>query len=266
MVLEKQDGAMKFAHPKSCVKCYHCVAICPEDAVTCDEFPLEAFTPMSRARPATPAGTRNLLLQRRSIREFKNKEVSRKLLEELVHVGAHAPTGHNHQGVHLTIINDQEKIRKLDLRITRAFNALVSIFDNPVGQNVLKNLDRIPAAEALVDSMEAQKRFQKAGEPRSLAIFRGAPVLVLAHTGQDALTGHDDSIIALSHMMAVANAHGLGATWIGLIVGAVKLDPSLKRALGIPRKHTLDAAMILGWPKYKYRRHVPRKPIPVKWM
>jgi hypothetical protein len=66
--------------------------------------------------------------------------------------------------------------------------------------------------------------------------------------------------------MFAGEAHGLGATWLGLLVAASMLDPAIKKMLGIPMSHFLNAAMILGWPRYKYKRIVPRKSVSVKWI
>jgi len=267
LVIEKQDKDYAVAHPNACIKCYHCVAVCPEDAVSCGEFPLDDFAIIGSKKPASAAAMRNLLMQRRSVREFKNRPVPRKLLDELVSLALHAPTGHNAQCVNITVITDTEVINSVDRRITRTFEALASLTDAPMAEELLKTLAGRDSAGLVLEQKKTLRRALAAGEPRSFLVFRGAPVLVLAHNKPGAgLTTRDDAIIALTHMMLAANAHGLGATWIGYIVGAARVDPTLKRRLGIPMRHSLDAAFILGWPKYSYKRAIPRAVKNVKWI
>lgn len=267
LVIEKADKEYRVAHPAACIKCYHCVAVCPEDAVTCDAYALKAFETIGNKKPAGSAAMRNLLMQRRSVREFRNKPVPRKLLEELVALGLHAPTGHNAQGVHITVITDRDIINGVDRRIARTFEALASLTDAPMAEELIKTLAGRDNAGLVIEQKKTLRRAAAAGEPRSLLVFRSAPVLVLAHTPPNGgLTTRDDAVIALTHMMLAANSHGLGATWIGYIVGAARIDPTLKRRLGLPMRHSLDAAFIMGWPKYSYKRTIPRKVQNVKWI
>jgi nitroreductase len=267
LAIEKVGKDYVFAHPNACISCYHCVAVCPADAVTCDEFPLEAFELIGTRKPATAAAARNLIMQRRSVREFKNKPVPRKLIEDLVSIALHAPTGRNAQGVHVTVITDADLINKVDKRITRTFEAIASLIENPMAEEILKTLAGRESGERVLEQKNILRRASEAGEPRSMLVFRGAPVLVLAHSAPGGgMIARDDANIAMTTMMLAANAHGLGATWIGYIVGAAKIDPTLKRRLGIPMRHSLDSAFILGWPKYSYKRLIPRSVKNVKWI
>lgn len=53
------------------------------------------------------------ILTRRSIRAFKNKEIPREELEQIVQAGLYAPSGQNRQTWKFTVVTDREKIRKL---------------------------------------------------------------------------------------------------------------------------------------------------------
>lgn len=267
LVMERENGRMEYAHGNVCILCYHCVAVCPEGAVACEEFGLDEFRTLDRLKPATSMAARGLLLRRRSVREFKNREVPRTLIEELAEAAAQAPTGSNAQPVHLSIITDRNVINKVDRRITRAFGSLVGFFDNPVGEGLIRVVGGSGGAGKYEDARALVQRIEAAGAPRNLQVFRGAPVVMIAHTAPGGGSFvRDDCVIALSHAMFLANAHGLGATWIGFIVSAARIDPTLKKPLGVPRKNTMHAAMILGWPKYAYKRAIPRRPLQTKWI
>jgi nitroreductase/NAD-dependent dihydropyrimidine dehydrogenase PreA subunit len=266
LVIEMKNNTAVFVHPKSCWACWHCVAVCPSDAVTCSEFPLESFKPVGKATFPSPAAMRNLLLARRSVREFKDKPVPRGLLEEFVITASHAPTGHNSQCTEISVITDRERINSLDARIMRQYEMLLSLFDNPVSKAAAGFAGGKKAFEMLMTFREDIKRYRLAGAPAKHHILRGAPALMVAHAGPAAVNGKDDCVIALTHVMFDAMAHGLGATWMGYLAGAAMISPAIKKSLGVPMINLVHAAIILGWPKYSYKRFIPRKTARVTWI
>ncbi|MFA6449928.1 MAG: nitroreductase family protein [bacterium] len=266
LVIESVEAGMEPVHEDSCIKCYHCVAVCPESAVSCDEFSIEEFRMINDVDEGIAAGVENQLMSRRSVREFKNKPVSRELLEKLIEIAGHAPTGHNAQAVEFSVISDRELIDSLDTRILKKFDRLVSLAGSTVGETIVAMFAGKKMAKDIIESGTAIKRFLNSEGHGKLHIFRGAPVLIVAHCGAGALTGKDDCVTALCHMLFAAEASGLGGTWIGYLVGAARIDSKLKQPLGVPASNTIHSAMILGWPKYKYKRMIPRKNLPVKWI
>lgn len=267
LVIENLESGANPTYMKSCIKCYHCVAICPTAAVTCDEFKLDEFRPAGEFKTiASPAAIRNMIAMRRSVREFKDKEVPRELLEELAATASLAPTGTNAQGVKLSIVTDKKTIDKLDNRVAKTLDAMTSLLANPVGDTLIRAFSGKEMAEKLSNSREGMERYKTGEGLKRKRIFRGAPVLISAYSGPEQMAGKDDAVIALTQMAMLAQAHGLGATWLGLLVGATKIDPTIKKQIGISLTENLHSAMILGWPKYKYKRAIPRKQIPVKWI
>lgn len=266
IVIEKVNGNYEFVHKNSCIMCYHCVAVCPAEAVTCDAYPLSAFPKIGKTAAAAPAEVRELLMRRRSVREFKNKEIPRKTLEQLMEIAVHAPTGSNSQAVGFSVITNRELINKMDRKIMTGFSKLATLVDNPIAVSLVCALAGKKAGDKIVGTKDSLDRYMKAGEPKSFHVFRGAPALIVAHAGGDSSVGKDDCIIALAHVNMAAESMGLGATWIGYLVAAARIDPSLKKHFGVPANRSLHAAMILGWPKYKYKRAIPRKSAGVKWI
>lgn len=266
LVISKIDNDMVFAYENSCISCYHCVAVCPVGAVQCDEFPLDDFKKIPATKPPSAASIRNLLLSRRSVREFKNKEVSRELLEKLIEIASCSPTGSNEQRVSLSIITDKNVLDSIDARVYKTFDSIAKVADTGIARYLVRTVAGEEAAEDMTAMVGNLKRIGEAEGNRGKILYRGAPVLVVAHCGSDAPMGHDDCVIALANMTVAANSHGLGATWIGFLVAAAKIDPLIKKKLGVPLKNTIHSAIILGWPKYKYKRFIPRETVPVKWI
>lgn len=269
LAIEKKNGRHVFAHKSSCLRCWHCVAVCPHGAVQCDEFPLESFEKLKKLSPKSFDVAKNILLNRRSVREFEKEEVPRELLEELLALGASAPTAANTQLVKLNVVTTRKVLDQVDDKVVAALYKMTALIDNPVATGLIGML----AGEKLKERYTGRKsdidRAMAVGGEKGKSLFRAAPdapVLIVAHTGIQAITGKQDSFIALSHIMFAAVAAGLGATWLGYLAMASQVDPSIKKVIGVPFKNTIHAAILLGWPKYTYQRSIPRSAGGVKWI
>ncbi len=267
LVIEERAGKAEPVNTEVCIKCWHCVAVCPKEAVDSGKLGMEMFRPVDEFAPSAPKDeVRNLLMRRRSVREFKDKDVPREILEEMVSIGSHSATGHNAQAVKLTVVTDRNLIESLDKRVFKLMNGALNAAANPLTESALKTFGANSAAKTLVGQKDALKRFGNAPGDKGMHVFRGAPVLMVTHYGLDAISGKNDCVIASRDMMLLAEAEGLGCTWIGFLVMAAKVDPFLKKKLDIPALNRVGAAFIVGWPRRKYKRIIPRKPLKTKWI
>ena len=96
-----------------CLRCGHCVAVCPHGALDHKDVPLDACPPIERALKLTPEQAIQFLRSRRSVRFFKDKPVEKETLERLIEMARYAPTGSNSQLVQYTVFTDKEKIHEL---------------------------------------------------------------------------------------------------------------------------------------------------------
>lgn len=60
------------------------------------------------------------ILERRSIRTFQDKPISKEILQMILMAGYHAPTGHNLQSWRFTVLQNKEKIKELKLIIKKS--------------------------------------------------------------------------------------------------------------------------------------------------
>jgi nitroreductase len=74
-----------------------------------------------------------------------------------------------------------------------------------------------------------------------------------------------DPFIALSFLDVAAPALGLGTCWAGYLMAAIPQSPPLKEALGLSEAVTSLAAMMVGYPKYRYHRLPPRNEPQIAW-
>jgi nitroreductase len=97
-------------------------------------------------------------------------------------------------------------------------------------------------------------------------ITRYAPAMIIFHAHRDAENYETDINIALTYGFLAAHALGLGGTAIDLIPPAIQNSPELRKLFSIPDNNVPVAAMILGYPKYRYQRGIKRELKSVTWV
>lgn len=93
-------------------------------------------------------------------------------------------------------------------------------------------------------------------------ILRDAPSLVLATATEDFLYGRDNARYSLAYVELYATALGLGSCWMGFVeLCAISKYPPLLEQLNIPTGKIVTGAVVVGYPKYTFKRLVERSPM-----
>jgi len=231
---------------KVCMRCGHCVAVCPHDAFDHVDIPMGHSPRILKERVMDTAYATQFLRSRRSVRHYKDKPVERETIQTLIDAARYAPTGGNSQLVTWTVHTDRAKLKEMsDLTVAWMKEVLAS----EAGKNMPPYFPKVVAAyDAGINS-----------------ITRGAPCLVVASTPGFYHNGMVDLSIALSYFELTATASGLGTCWLGLIVRALKVSEPLQSLIDLPENHTHFYAMVLGYPRFKYYRLPERNPASVVW-
>ncbi|MBW1782092.1 MAG: nitroreductase family protein, partial [Deltaproteobacteria bacterium] len=96
-----------------CLRCGHCVAVCPTGALRLDWLDPDGCRPIEKGLGVTPEAAEQFLCGRRSIRAFKEKRVPRPILEKLLEIACAAPSAKNQQPWHWTVVEDPAEVRRL---------------------------------------------------------------------------------------------------------------------------------------------------------
>jgi nitroreductase/NAD-dependent dihydropyrimidine dehydrogenase PreA subunit len=229
-----------------CIACGHCVAICPHAALDNEKNPLEKQVPIDKFPVLDAVTAARFLRSRRSVRCYKAKPVEHETILELLDIARYAPTASNSQGLSYLVLDGPEVLKKI--------------------------------TAAVIDWMEEQYQAgldwaQRYGryvtiyrETGKDVILRGAPTLVIALADQSLQNGWDNARYSLAYAELYATALWLGTAWAGFVENCAKAQyqPLLELLQVAPGKKICGAIMV-GYPKYVYRRLVERAPLEVFW-
>lgn len=220
-----------------CIGCQHCLAICPVAALSVFGLDPEKSLPLTGEPPVSPQNLRRLIRGRRTVRQYRQENVDRALIDGLLADIAHAPTGGNTCDLTFTVVADR---RRLALLLENLVAGLEKIIETGV---------EIP--EFMRGAVRA---FRQSGEDE---IFRGAPHLLIALAGEKAYCGDADVVIALSYFELLAQSHGLGTTWCDFLKFILDSRPELAGLFGITTERPFRA-ILFGHPAIRYARSVQR--------
>jgi ferredoxin len=96
-----------------CIRCGHCVAVCPTASFSHSEMSMEKCPPIQKELQLSIAQCEQFLRARRSIRAYKEQSVPKKELLKLVDIARYAPTGHNSQSVEWLVLGNRDELKHL---------------------------------------------------------------------------------------------------------------------------------------------------------
>ncbi|MFH1020270.1 MAG: nitroreductase family protein [Pseudomonadota bacterium] len=252
-----------------CMACAHCRAICPSQAITvpglAPEPVFHAFAADNRYLPPGEGDAPQLvrlMLSRRSCRNYKDRILAPQLLEDLVRIGAAAPSGTNSQGWTFTILPHRPAVETLGNLVAAYFAKLNRQAANPV----LRTLLRLVGKPALANYYHRYHRTIAQGlrewaEQGQDRLFHGAPAAIIVGSRPGVSCPKEDALLATQNILLAAHTLGLGSCLIGFAVAAMAKAPKIQQALGIPAEEAIHAVIALGYPAEPYQRFTGRKQV-----
>ena len=253
-------------YPEQCCICGHCVAICPENALIHKEMPIERFEDLPITKIPSE-NMRNLLLSRRSIRVFKEKPIPKELIEQLIEVGIHAGTSANGQTENFVVIQNRKLLSELEKMVIKVlWEKGMKYLGSQIGQKLAKTKLGEEMLRQAIPYHHIIKNRRQNNEFAGM-IFRNAPVVMVIHGLRTNFMAHANCSIAARNMEIMAKAMGIGTCWVGFLSLAAHLDKKkIERYLEIPDDHSIYGAITVGYPKFEYRKIIPRKEREVRWI
>jgi nitroreductase/NAD-dependent dihydropyrimidine dehydrogenase PreA subunit len=250
---------------ESCILCGHCVAICPVNVVELkvneEKFTREILK--SEEYPNFQAFY-NLVLNRRSIRQFKDKTVPKDIIEKILDLARFSPTGSNTENVYYTIIQDKEIVKKISNYITTKVKRFVTNLEDPKGREIMKSQMPKGEFELAIESLPRTKGILKNIE-KGIDFWCWEGEIIYIH-GNPATGGVvTDSALAAAHIMLASELLGLGTCSLGYLTFHTNRSNTIKELIGLPKNHMVGYSLVIGYPKVKYKRIPSRKPTRAQW-
>jgi len=273
----EEGGYPELKDEYECFSCSNCMVVCPTDAISIAEIyhvtegfwitephPLPAKMPL---QPRDKDGNldewnaiERAVLQRRSVRNFKDEPVPDHLIRRVLEAGRFAPSAGNCQPWQFIVITDKAMIAKMDELTWSTVSGMHGMYMN---DDMISQLaPMVEASPGLFDPRVAQGgmgAIVKKHLPASL----NAPCAILLVADSRAISGPELNIgICGENMNLVANSLGIKACWNGFLALGVS---AIADQIDLKPNWSVITTLVLGWPAFKQEGMVPREYRPVTW-
>lgn len=240
-ITKDEEGYPKMQNPLYCIECQHCFAICPQGAISImNKNPDNS----NEIKNINSDDLLNLIQSRRSVRKYKQVNVSKETISKLKDMLNYCPTGCNNHKLHFSIIDDIEVMDDFRLKTNEKITSLIT--KKPM--------------EFLLGKLKKFVKYKDAFLAGEDIIFRGAPHLIAVSAPVNAPCPVQDGLIALSYFELYANSLGLGTLWCGFCQTALKMFPELVEYLRVPEGYQPIYVMLFGYSDVKYQRTIQPNP------
>ncbi len=261
-----------------CFSCSNCMVACATDAISIVEtyhvtegfwatepHPLPAKLPL---KPRDVDGNldewnaiERAVLQRRSVRNFKDEPVPEHFIRRVLEAGRFAPSAGNCQPWQFIVITDRALIQQMDEASWAMANGMYSMYTND---------DQIPNLDGMAESNPAMfdPRLAVGGmgavAKKDLPASLDAPCVILLAADSRAIGGTQMNIgICGQNMNLVANSLGIKACWCGFLVPGVS---AIADKIPLGPNWSVITTLVLGWPAFRQEGMVAREYRPVMWL
>lgn len=179
----------------------------------------------------------DIIKARRSVKEYKAKEVSKEVLLRILEAGQWAPSAHNAQPWHFIVIKDPATKHKLAEAMAKRWN-----------KDLSKNGMQKEQRESLVEA--------------SVKLFANAPAIIIGCLTMESMDKYPDNprrkieyvmavqsvAAAVQNVLLAAYGEGLGSCWFCAPLFCANI---VRKTLKIPKKIDPQALITLGYPAKK---------------
>ena len=230
IIIENKKSVIK---KQDCLMCGHCAAICPTKAITLtgfDEPPIELTN-----KPKLDSDELLMAIKsRRSIRKFKDKEVSSEIVKQIIEAGRYTPSAKNSQDVSYIILDNKKRIyEEVAVKFFRKIKPIANI----------------------------AIKYSKEVEIDDNFFFKHAPIAIMIIT-KDKISGS----LAASNMALMAESYGLGVLFSGYFSDVANNSPKLKKLLSLKHRDHVITTLVIRYPDVKYRRTAQKEVATVRYL
>ena len=198
----------------------------------------------------------NLMLGRRSVRDFKPQEIEPEVIDKIIQAASTAPMGIPPSDVGILVLKGRAKVREFAFDFLDCAKGMMWFF-SPVMLALMRPFwgkDNIEMMKSFIVPL-FNELFEKQAKGEDLLLY-DAPLAMYFYCNQAADPA--DPVIAATYATLAAESLGLGTCMIGSIAPFLKQATKLKKKYGLGLKTKDGIVVIFGYPKYKYHRAIKR--------
>lgn len=155
---------------------------------------------------------------RRSVRSYKDEQIKKEELDLILEAAIYAPSAHNKQPWHFTVIQNRELIDYISSK----------------------------TKELMAESDERWIRCM--GLSQKFHLTYEAPTLIIVSGKNDSITWQADCSAAMENILIAAESLNIGSVWLGFLAFYFSLQEEVQK-LNIPEGYTPYYGIALGYKK-----------------
>jgi ferredoxin len=245
-----------------CTGCGHCMAICPTGAIKVsgrEISPSDLLELPGKATTASYEQLKNLMIRRRSIREFRENSVEKEKIDKILEAAVTSPMGLPPSDVNVLIFDSREKLNNfakdfchylegMKWLVSPWFLTLMRPFWGKANDELFRDFVK-PLFDIYISRMQKDENVVTYNAPMGI-YFYGSPWCDPA-----------DPLIAATYAMLAGETLGLGTCMLG---GIHPLIQSGRRAARFRKKWNIrfpareGLFVIFGYPDVKYTHGIRR--------
>ena len=243
-----------------CLKCGDCVAVCPSSCIMVDGLKSEEFFPFRESGIHSDQLV-SLFSQRRSIRRYKNKRISRNIIHQIVEAAQRSPTGTASKSTGVIVVDNPQILAIFSDHVYKLYEDLEKNLKNPIARFIIKRKIGPKMFRTLQDfvmlGMQWYIHWYKQG--KSNEILRDCPALMLFHSPIFEPMSAGNCLVSAFHSIMMAQVLGIGTCFNDLIPPACNIVPEIRNLLDLPEDREVYASITMGYSKYRFKQMPQRK-------
>ncbi len=191
--------------------------------------------------------------ERRSIRNYLDKEIPKEIIEEIISAGKYAPSAEDRQPWKFIVITNRDLINELSNEVKKQIS------------EILKKKKKWKKKYRELEDERAVLFLKAVSSSKQDVIFYNAPVIIFILTEEGAFNDESCACCA-ENMMLSAWSTGIGSCWIGF-AKFLEMNEEAMKKIGVPEGYHISACLIFGYPE-KVPKATIRKPTAdiIKWI
>lgn len=191
---------------------------------------------------------------RRSIRHFRDEDIPDKMIVQILDAARLAPSASNWQPWYFTVIRDKEIKEELsricwEQKCIAAAPVDIACF---VDYNLYAREERTKRRQEMIESGATPKGPSRFDDPKFREYLKSMPTPIHLEKVTSLVS---NSFIAITHLLLMATALGLGSCWVGGFTDT----PAINRLFNLPENMVPVAIVSVGYPAGEIPPPRPRR-------